>query len=73
MAWKIKKLVVYIKRAAKDDQSHRLPGRQAIRYAISLFIIATMNFLIPRMMPGDPFVSLLGEEASTARLSLWQS
>jgi len=37
-------------------------GRQAIRYAISLFIIVTLIFLIPRMMPGDPFVSLLGEE-----------
>ena len=37
-------------------------GRQAIRYAISLFIIVTLIFLIPRMMPGDPFISLLGEE-----------
>ena len=37
-------------------------ARQAIRYAISLFIIVTLIFLIPRMMPGDPFISLLGEE-----------
>ena len=37
-------------------------GRQAIRYAVSLFIIVTLIFLIPRMMPGDPFISLLGEE-----------
>ncbi|RQW77374.1 MAG: ABC transporter permease, partial [Methanothrix sp.] len=37
-------------------------ARQALRYAISLFIIVTLIFLIPRMMPGDPFISLLGEE-----------
>ncbi len=37
-------------------------ARQALRYSISLFIIVTLIFLIPRMMPGDPFVSLLGEE-----------
>ncbi|OPY49841.1 MAG: dipeptide transporter permease DppB [Methanosaeta sp. PtaU1.Bin112] len=35
---------------------------QSLRYAISLFIIVTLVFLIPRMMPGDPFISLLGEE-----------
>ncbi|MDM7940302.1 MAG: ABC transporter permease [Methanothrix sp.] len=35
---------------------------QALRYSISLFIIVTLIFLIPRMMPGDPFISLLGEE-----------
>jgi len=37
-------------------------ARQVLRYSISLFIIVTLIFLIPRMMPGDPFVSLLGEE-----------
>lgn len=37
-------------------------ARQALRYSISLFIIITLVFLIPRMMPGDPFISLLGEE-----------
>jgi peptide/nickel transport system permease protein len=37
-------------------------ARQAIRYSVSLFIIVTLIFIIPRMMPGDPFVSLLGEE-----------
>ena len=35
---------------------------QAFRYIISFFIIVTLIFIIPRMMPGDPFVSLLGEE-----------
>jgi peptide/nickel transport system permease protein len=37
-------------------------ARQALRYSVSLFIIVTLIFIIPRMMPGDPFVSLLGEE-----------
>ena len=37
-------------------------ARQAIRYSVSLFIIVTLIFIIPRMMPGDPFISLLGEE-----------
>jgi len=35
---------------------------QAIRYFVSLFIIVTLIFIIPRMMPGDPFVSVLGEK-----------
>ncbi|OPY52945.1 MAG: dipeptide transporter permease DppB [Methanosaeta sp. PtaU1.Bin060] len=37
-------------------------ARQAIRYSVSLFIIVTLLFIIPRMMPGDPFISVLGEE-----------
>ncbi|MFB3763853.1 MAG: ABC transporter permease [Methanotrichaceae archaeon] len=36
--------------------------RQALRYSVSLFIIVTIIFIIPRMMPGDPFISVLGEE-----------
>ncbi len=37
-------------------------ARQALRYFVSLIIIVTLIFIIPRMMPGDPFISLLGEE-----------
>jgi peptide/nickel transport system permease protein len=33
-----------------------------LRNFIALFIIITFIFLIPRMMPGDPFISVLGEE-----------
>jgi peptide/nickel transport system permease protein len=36
--------------------------RKAMRYLMSLFLIITLIFLIPRMMPGDPFMSILGEE-----------
>ncbi|MDD2753997.1 MAG: ABC transporter permease [Methanothrix sp.] len=34
-----------------------------IRYAFTLFLILSLNFALPRMMPGDPIVNLLGEEA----------
>ncbi len=37
-------------------------ARLILRYSITLFIIITLVFLIPRMMPGDPFISLLGED-----------
>lgn len=32
-------------------------------YAIALFIILTLNFLLPRLMPGDPFQAIYGGEA----------
>jgi len=34
-----------------------------IRYAFTLLFILSLNFALPRMMPGDPIVNLLGEEA----------
>lgn len=34
-----------------------------IRYGFTLFLILSLNFALPRMMPGDPVVNLLGEEA----------
>ena len=33
------------------------------RYSIVLLVIVSLNFLIPRLMPGDPIMNLLGEEA----------
>lgn len=35
---------------------------QALRYVLTFLIIVTLIFLIPRMMPGDPFISVMGEE-----------
>lgn len=35
--------------------------KKTIRYLIALFIIISLNFLIPRVMPGDPLANLLGE------------
>lgn len=40
-------------------------SRKIVRYAAALFIIFSINFLIPRLMPGDPALNLLGENAAT--------
>ena len=34
-----------------------------VTYAIAFFLILTLNFLLPRMMPGDPLMAIYGEEA----------
>jgi peptide/nickel transport system permease protein len=34
--------------------------RRSLRYAISLMALLLLNFCLPRMMPGDPVVHLLG-------------
>jgi peptide/nickel transport system permease protein len=39
---------------------------KAFRYGITLVIILSINFGIPRMMPGDPMIHLLGEDAARA-------
>ncbi|OPY50294.1 MAG: dipeptide transporter permease DppB [Methanosaeta sp. PtaU1.Bin060] len=39
---------------------------KTLRYSITLFIVVTLNFFIPRMMPGDPIRRLLGENAFLA-------
>ena len=36
--------------------------RKTLRYILSFFVIITLIFLIPRLMPGDPFINILGEE-----------
>lgn len=33
-------------------------------YLLLVFVVATLNFAIPRLMPGDPAVLLLGEDAA---------
>lgn len=35
--------------------------KKVLRYFLALLIIFTLNFIIPRAMPGDPVTSLLGE------------
>lgn len=39
-----------------------LPTKKVIRYGVALFFIFTMNFFLPRAMPGDPVINLLGED-----------
>ena len=38
--------------------------KKALRYALTLITIISLNFFIPRLMPGDPVINLAGEEIS---------
>ena len=38
------------------------PLGKAGRYLLAVFLIATINFILPRAMPGDPVLNLLGED-----------
>ncbi|UHA76038.1 ABC transporter permease [Paenibacillus sp. 481] len=40
----------------------RFVARKLLQYAIVVWIIASLNFLLPRMMPGNPLVYLAGED-----------
>jgi peptide/nickel transport system permease protein len=40
--------------------------RNIITYIIALAFILALNFLLPRMMPGDPLMAIYGEEALVA-------
>ncbi len=35
-------------------------------YAAALVIILSLNFILPRMMPGDPLQAIYGDEATIA-------
>jgi peptide/nickel transport system permease protein len=39
-----------------------LTAKKASRYIIAIVIIFSLNFIIPRAMPGDPLTNLLGED-----------
>ena len=41
-----------------------LTAKRASRYLVALFIIISMNFVIPRAMPGDELTNLLGEDVT---------
>jgi peptide/nickel transport system permease protein len=46
---------------------HRVLRRLAVRvpqYVLILWVAATANFALPRLMPGDPVLVLLGEDAA---------
>ena len=40
-----------------------LTGKNLITYLVALLIILTLNFFLPRMMPGDPLMAIYGDEA----------
>jgi peptide/nickel transport system permease protein len=37
-------------------------GKKTLRYIVAIFLIFSLNFFIPRAMPGDPITNLLGED-----------
>ena len=41
--------------------------RRGIFYLVTLWAAVTINFFIPRMMPGDPVSSLMGRQGQMAR------
>jgi peptide/nickel transport system permease protein len=43
-----------------------LSKRSIITYAIAFVFILLLNFLLPRMMPGDPLMAIYGDEALIA-------
>lgn len=47
-----------------------LSGKKGIRYLLALLIIFSLNFIIPRAMPGDPLTNLLGEEFTLSGTAL---
>ena len=44
--------------------------KKALRYLLALFIIFTLNFIIPRAMPGDPITNLLGENFVVSKTTI---
>ncbi len=48
-------------------EEHKHPSAgilwKATRYLVAFFLIVSLNFLIPRLMPGDPLMNIIGEEA----------
>jgi peptide/nickel transport system permease protein len=41
-----------------------IAGRRLVRYCLVLFVIITINFALPRVIPGDPLLTILGEGAN---------
>jgi peptide/nickel transport system permease protein len=40
----------------------KMRSKKVARYLLALFVIFSLNFIIPRLMPGDPITNLLGED-----------
>jgi peptide/nickel transport system permease protein len=49
--------------APRHEHPRTAIASRAARYLAALVIIVTLNFLLPRLMPGDPLMNLIGEEA----------
>ncbi len=46
-------------RGATTTATHSSVGTRAALYAVTVFILITVNFFLPRAVPGDPITSLL--------------
>jgi peptide/nickel transport system permease protein len=44
--------------------------KKTARYLLTLFIIISINFFIPRLMPGDPITNLMGEDYIASQESI---
>ena len=44
--------------------------KKTARYLLALFIIISINFFIPRFMPGDPITNLMGEDYIVSQESI---
>ncbi len=44
--------------------------KKILRYFLALFIIFSLNFILPRIMPGDPLTNLVGEEFSLSEAAV---
>lgn len=55
-------MVVCVRLAATSNNIYLL--RKVVRYGLAFLIIISINFMLPRIMPGDPVLNLLGEKAS---------
>ncbi len=51
----------------------RLIVSRTALFLLTLWAVLTLNFLIPRLMPGDPALFLLGDAAETAPLEVLES
>ncbi|NDY73764.1 ABC transporter permease [Desulfobacter hydrogenophilus] len=46
----------------KRDKTAGAASGRVVSYLVTVWVIITLNFLLPRMMPGDPFVHVSGDE-----------
>jgi peptide/nickel transport system permease protein len=47
-----------------------IPAKKIVRYFLSFFAVITLNFVLPRAMPGDPVMNLIGEDVYVSETTL---
>jgi peptide/nickel transport system permease protein len=48
-----------------SSRRYRHAGAAVASYLVMVFVLVTLNFLVPRAMPGDPIEGLLGQSSAT--------